>query len=74
MGCTDVGARAAVRIYNSSGELVRTLFEGFVPPGSTIALTWDLTNDMGRQVASNVYYIRLFGLDGTAGAKVGVLR
>ncbi|MNC98970.1 hypothetical protein D3C83_170950 [compost metagenome] len=45
---------AIVRIYSLSGRLVRVLeHHGAVP---TDAVTWDLTNRRGEQVAPGVYF------------------
>ncbi|MCA9743514.1 MAG: T9SS type A sorting domain-containing protein [Deferribacteres bacterium] len=41
-------------IYNTAGQLVRTLVNGEMPAGSH-AITWDATGNSGQRVASGVY-------------------
>ncbi len=48
---------AELRIYNVKGELVRTLHEGAIKPG-THAFRWEGTNDNGRKVTSGIYFYR----------------
>ncbi len=45
-----------IRIYNLSGELVRTLDEGTQTGGRTYYSTWDGKNKSGDKVASGVYF------------------
>ncbi len=47
-------AAVAIRIYDVTGRLVRTLVDGAVEPGRHAAV-WDGTNDAGERVASGVY-------------------
>jgi hypothetical protein len=56
----SAGGPVSLRIYDSAGRLVRTLFEGRDTAGSKTA-RWDGTNDLGRPVASGVYFCRLSG-------------
>jgi hypothetical protein len=51
-------ARVALRIYNVTGQLVRTLVDGPQAAGFQSAV-WDGTSDRGQQVASGVYLYRL---------------
>lgn len=51
-------ARVALGIYNAAGELVRTLVNGVVEPGSRSA-TWNRTDNSGRRVAGGTYFYRL---------------
>ena len=46
-----------LRIFNSNGQLVRTLFEGPLSAGQHRFL-WDGLDDLGREVASGVYLYR----------------
>ena len=41
-------------IYNTTGQLVRTLVNGEMPAGSH-AISWDATDNSGQRVASGVY-------------------
>jgi hypothetical protein len=52
------GARVAVGVYDVSGRLVTTLFEGTAEAGEHAAV-WDGTDSAGRPVASGVYFCRL---------------
>jgi hypothetical protein len=49
---------ARLAIYNAAGALVRTLVNGITPAGPH-RVAWNGRDDRGRQVASEVYYIRL---------------
>lgn len=55
-----------LRVYNSAGQLVRTLVESSLPAGEH-ALSWDGRDDSGRDVAAGVYYYRMSarGFNGT---------
>jgi subtilisin family serine protease len=48
---------AELRIYNVKGELVKTLHNGAIDPG-THTYRWDGTNDYGRKVTSGIYFSR----------------
>jgi flagellar hook assembly protein FlgD len=48
----------ALRIYDSSGALVRALVAGERPAGAHVA-NWDGRDDAGRAVATGIYYCRL---------------
>lgn len=52
------GAHVTLRIYDASGQLVRTLVDGLKPAGPG-EVTWFGRDDQGRQVASGVYFYRL---------------
>lgn len=49
---------ASLKIYNVTGQLVRTLVDGAGQPGSYSA-TWDGRSQSGRPVSSGIYYYRL---------------
>jgi parallel beta-helix repeat protein len=51
-------SRVTLDIYNSHGQLVRTLFDGTTGKG-THALKWDGKTDSGREVSSGFYIYRL---------------
>ncbi len=51
-------AEATLRIYNSAGQLVRTLVSEQLPAGEH-KVVWNGTADNGQQVASGVYLYRL---------------
>ncbi|MDD3642485.1 MAG: FlgD immunoglobulin-like domain containing protein, partial [Candidatus Krumholzibacteria bacterium] len=50
--------RAVIRIYDASGRLVRTLFDGEMPAGDHTAI-WNGIDERGRAAASGVYFCRL---------------
>ena len=50
--------RARVRVFDVSGRLVRTLADREFGAGEH-AVTWDGTDDGGRQVARGVYFTRV---------------
>ena len=66
----DIGLRdgpsqnATVIIYNLLGQQVRTLFDGPAPAGS-YSLTWSGVDDLGTQVATGIYFVRLLTEHGT---------
>ena len=43
-----------VKIFNDTGQLIRTLYEKFQAPG-TYRIQWDSKNDSGQKVSSGVY-------------------
>jgi hypothetical protein len=67
---TNLSTEATIRIYSSSGELVRTLREdqgnGF--------LRWDVTNEQGQPVASDVYFYVIENAEQTKVGKLLVVR
>ena len=71
---TDV----TVRIHNISGQVVRTLDLGHRPSGSYIdrseAAHWDGTNEVGEEVASDIYFYTIHAGDYTATRKMIVRR
>ena len=56
-------ASVTLSIYDTTGQLVRTLSIGVQPAGfyqgRTRAAYWDGRNDMGEQVSSGVYFYQL---------------
>ena len=50
--------RAQLRIFNVSGQLVRTLVDAPLGAGD-YSVTWDGRNDLGAQVATGIYYYRI---------------
>ena len=51
-------ARVVLRIYNVTGQLVRTLADNAMDPGR-LQVTWNGRDDRGSQVASGVYFYML---------------
>ena len=58
--------KATVRIFTSSGELLRTLKadKNQSPGGVTGDVPWDLKNDRGRSVVSGIYLYQIETFDG----------
>jgi YVTN family beta-propeller protein len=52
------GGRVSLRVFDTSGRLVRTLVDASLPPGPYSA-RWNGRNDHGRPVASGRYFARL---------------
>jgi len=52
------GGRVSIRVFDTSGRLVRTLVDAALPPGSN-SVRWNGRNDRGRPVASGRYFYRL---------------
>lgn len=51
-------SQVSLKIYNATGQLVKTLVHGEQPAGY-FTETWNGTNDNGQAVGSGVYYYRL---------------
>ena len=51
-------SHVAIRVYDASGRVVRTLLDSQVEAGPHMA-TWDGTTDGGRRAASGVYFVRM---------------
>jgi len=54
----DLGVVINLNIYDLSGREVKNLFEGIAEPGNH-QLVWDGTDNLGREVASGIYLLRL---------------
>ncbi|MBI2950898.1 VCBS repeat-containing protein [bacterium] len=52
------GARVTLRIYNLTGQVVRRLLDAPHAPGR-YRVTWDGRDDLGRPVASGVYFYEM---------------
>ena len=53
-----VSERVQIRIYNITGQLIRTFDQGYQPAGSYVVL-WDGRNENGDMTASGVYLYRI---------------
>ena len=51
-----------VAVYNTTGQLVRTLHSGFIPFGLH-TLSWNGLDDQAQPVSSGVYLVALRGKD-----------
>jgi hypothetical protein len=65
--------QAALRIFDSSGRLVRTLVEGHQPAGDQVVV-WDGRNESGGTMPSGVYYYELSTVQGRASRKALLLK
>ena len=66
-------ADVSLRVYSSSGALVRTLRSGQMPAGAN-TVNWDLRDNAGRPVGSGLYLYELATGSRVAHAKVSVLK
>jgi hypothetical protein len=63
----------SLRVYSSSGALVRTVFDGTLAAGFN-TLNWNLADNGGRPVANGLYVYELVSGSTVALTKVSVLR
>ncbi len=66
--------RVSLKIYDVSGQLVRTLIEGDRAAGEVHRVTWDGRNDAGQAVSSGIYFYRLVASDFTQTRKMVLLK
>jgi hypothetical protein len=66
-------ANVSLRVYSTSGALVRTLVNGQMPAGSGM-VEWNLRDDAGRPVGNGLYLYELNTGSQVAQAKVSVLK
>ncbi len=62
-----------VKIYKVTGQLVKTLVDGIRDAGA-YAITWDGTNNHGAEVASGVYFYRMWSKNFSRTRKMILLR
>jgi hypothetical protein len=68
-----VACRVRLRLYNITGSLVCTVYDGWRDPGYYRA-EWHGLNSRGERVASGVYFYRLEATGFTATRKMVLLR
>jgi predicted outer membrane repeat protein len=68
-----VGSPVSLKIYNVSGQMVRSLLEDHLLSGWH-ALTWDGTDSRGRRVGSGLYFCRLQAASDQQTGKMVLLR
>jgi len=74
IGTNEFPGLVALRIYNSAGEHIKTLFsETLTQPLSPTVVNWDGTNKFGQKVASGVYVIYLQKPSGRALGRLVVI-
>lgn len=71
-GLTSV-ADARLEVYDSAGQVVKTLVAGREEPGSH-QVTWDGRNESGSRVAAGVYFYKLTAGDFTSTKKMVLVR
>jgi hypothetical protein len=67
-------APVSVKIYNVSGQLVKTLVNDRFEPGVTHQVSWDGRNDAGQAVSSGVYFYKLVTKNFTQTKKMVLLK
>ncbi len=66
-------AGVTLRVYSTTGALVRTLVNGQMPSGAS-TVSWNLRDDAGRPVGNGLYLYELAAGSQVAHAKVSVLK
>jgi len=66
-------ANVTLRVYSTSGALVRTLVNGQMPAGANTA-NWTLRDEAGRRVGNGLYLYELTVGSQLAQAKISVLK
>ncbi len=66
-------ANVTLRVYSTSGALVRTLVNGQMPAGAN-TVNWNLQDNAGRPVGNGLYLYELNAGSQVAHAKVSVLK
>ena len=57
------GASVTLEVFDQRGRKIRSLLQGQVVAGPRYDLVWDGRDDMGRDLASGVYFFRLQAAD-----------
>lgn len=65
--------RTILRVYNVLGQVVRTLVDGEMEPGS-YQVEWDGRDDRGKEVSSGMYFYRLAAAEHVASKKMLLLK
>ena len=63
----------SVMIYDQIGQRIRTLVDGTQPTGRH-TVTWNGTDDLGRNMASGVYIVRLKSDEGALVRRLVLVR
>jgi hypothetical protein len=66
-------ANVTLRVYSTSGALVRTLVNGQMPSGAN-SVNWNLQDNAGKRVGNGLYLYELNAGSQVAHAKVSVLK
>jgi hypothetical protein len=65
--------KVGLKVYDTAGRVVRTLFDEIVAPG-TFRVTWDGMSDDGTRVASGVFFYQLEAAGFRSARKILILR
>ncbi len=68
-----VKSRVSLKIYNTKGQLVRSLIDGNRDRG-IYSINWDGTDEAGMEVASGVYFYKLTAGDFTSIKKMALVK
>lgn len=66
-------AQVTLKIYNTLGQEVKTLVDGYTP-GGIHRVTWDATDNSGRSVSSGIYFYQMRSGDFSAIKKMSLLK
>jgi hypothetical protein len=69
----DAPAEGRIRVYDTSGRMVRELYEGAFTTGRS-EIPFDGRDDAGRDLGSGAYFVRMETTLGTVNAKLFVVR
>lgn len=50
---------AQISVYNSTGQRIRTIYDGIMPRDRRFRTKWDGRNDFAQQVSSGVYFVQI---------------
>jgi hypothetical protein len=62
-----------LNVFNSNGQLVRTLVDGFKTAGSH-SVKWDGTDDSGREIGSGIYFYTISTAEFTSTRKMVLMK
>ena len=65
--------KVTLQIFNTNGQLIRTLVDGEVPAGYH-QIVWDSCNDSGSRVVSGIYYYRIIANGTSVTKKMALLK
>ncbi|MDH4211348.1 MAG: T9SS type A sorting domain-containing protein [candidate division WOR-3 bacterium] len=71
---TDNSNNASLKVYDAAGQLVKSFYVPSSLIGYQSSVTWDGTDQAGRQVNGGVYFVRLVADDYNATEKVLLIR
>ncbi len=69
----EAAGRVSLTVHNVNGQVVRTLVDSELPAGPALAV-WDGTDDLGRPLASGIYFAKLASSEDSAFRKMTLLK